>query len=435
MFVVKALARNPKIQFNVSRLNYGPIFVIKNPLKKILNLEVINFEEKAMTIETLFVKKPYLDVQLSPGEVLLPNKPKNDPKHNSKKRYQKEQSGKRRSRSKALVLPKINTVSNRNLVKKNMLLKNVVLEKLIIPIVFSPREVKKYREKITFVVNGYHELSIYITGEGCRFLLELESPEDSSIDFGSVLVGREILRRFSLKNNSKTKISLDFDVKEQLKNLKEMGISLLANSCFHMKPKEVMNFTLKFQPLKRLTSLKTDLIYKFAEDDREVFKAVELLGSSQGFEIKIVEDTLSFGEVVMGSSLVKTLEVCNIGDITANYRWDMGSNNKNFSIQPLKGVLNASEEFSFLVKFHPKELYDSLIKPKLLIDGFPQATPTVTLVGTGVKTESLSIKEILFETNTRTISMQDILITVCLHLIIFYLNIHIFVLFFLINFA
>ena len=36
-------------------------------------LEIKNFDNSAMSVETNFEKKPYLDVQLSPGQVLLPN--------------------------------------------------------------------------------------------------------------------------------------------------------------------------------------------------------------------------------------------------------------------------------------------------------------------------------------------------------------------------
>jgi hypothetical protein len=58
-------------------------------------LEITNIDNSAISLETNFEKKPYLDVQLSPGQVLLP-------------------------------------------------LKDNPNEKLEIPIIFTPREIKKY---------------------------------------------------------------------------------------------------------------------------------------------------------------------------------------------------------------------------------------------------------------------------------------------------
>ena len=424
LFVVKASARVPKISISNYKLDFGPIFVMKNPLKKIINLEVINYESKAMTIETEFVKSSFLDVQLSPGEVLLPNVSlagKFRSNNTQRKKIRADKSS--RKMKNQMKLPRIKTIKNKKLMKNNQtnMLKQVKLEKIIIPIIFSPREVKKYKEKITFIVNGNHKLSIYMKGEGCRFMLDVESPEDNIIDFGSVTVGKESMRKFVLKNNSKTTVPVDFRVKDQLKTLRQMGIILTPDLFLDIAPKVSQIFYMKFRPTKRLTSIKTDLMYKFGEDDREVFKSVELIGSSQGFEIKIVEDTLSFGDVVVGSSLVKTLQVCNIGDINAHYKWDTVSCANNFLINPVKGILSSSEEFSFSVKFQPQQLSDCLFKAKLLVEGFPKGGSTVTLAGRGVNTESQSIKNIVFEANSRTVSHQDIIIKVKYFLLIFLL--------------
>jgi hypothetical protein len=382
---------------------------MKNSIKKVINLEIINYESKTMNIETTFVKTPYLDVQMSPGEILLPNKTDKTTRKNRKTKY----TLKPKKASKTLKLPRIKTISNKNLNKINLkksIKKNLEVKR--IPIIFSPREVKKYKEKITFIINNNHEIHIMIEGEGCRFLLDIIHPQDDLIDFGSVLVGKEVLRKFILKNNSKRMIPIDFNVKDQLKNLHNMGITLSPDKALSIPPKNDQTFYLHFRPNKRLTSIKTGLLYKYDKDDREVFKSVEMIGSSQGFEIKIIEDTMSFGDVVVGSSLMKFLRVSNIGDINAHYRWDVSSCARDFSISPVKGVLNSSDDLSFSVTFHPSELKDIYHKIRFLVDGFPHATSTVTLFGKGVNTESESIIDVEFETNTRTVVKKDITIKV-----------------------
>jgi hypothetical protein len=366
-----------------------------------------------MNIETTFVKTPYLDVQMSPGEILLPNKVKKSTRRNKKKRLGSKMKPNSQMKKKTLKLPRIKTISNKNLINKslkNSMKKNLEIKS--IPIIFSPREVKKYKEKITFIINNNHEINITIQGEGCRFLLDVVYPQDDIINFGSVLVGKEVLRKFILKNNSKRMIPIDFNVKDQIKNLNNMGITLSPDKALNIQPKQEQTFYMHFKPHKRLTSIKTALLFKYDKDDREVFKSVEMVGSSQGFEIKIVEDTMSFGDVVVGSSLLKLLRVSNIGDINAQYKWDLSSCSKDFSISPRKGILNSSDDLNFSVTFHPSELRDILHKVRFLVDGFPHASSIVTLFGKGVNTESESIIDINFETNTRTIIKKEITIKV-----------------------
>lgn len=82
-------------------------------------LEITNNDSSAISIETIFEKKAFLEVQLAPGEVLLPG------------------------------------------------------QKLEVPIIFTPIEIKKYQETVTFDFNNLHKIHMTITGEGIPMLLEL----------------------------------------------------------------------------------------------------------------------------------------------------------------------------------------------------------------------------------------------------------------------
>lgn len=82
-------------------------------------LEMRNKDISAMSVETTFEKTNYLEVGLPPGQVILP--------------LQLESHKDKRG---------IATVKEFNVLK--------------IPIIFTPRENKKYEESITFDINGLH---------------------------------------------------------------------------------------------------------------------------------------------------------------------------------------------------------------------------------------------------------------------------------------
>ena len=124
-----------------------------------------NIDNSAMSIETLFEKTPYLDVQLAPGQVLLPS----------------------------------------NKFEENI---------LEVPIIFTPREIRNYEEKVTFDINNLHKIEVMISGEGIPFKLELEKNEDVNLDFGVVRVNSDTTRVVGLVNTSRKPISVTFDIKE-----------------------------------------------------------------------------------------------------------------------------------------------------------------------------------------------------------------------------
>ena len=49
--------------------------------------------------------------------------------------------------------------------------------KLEVPIIFTPREIKKYQETISFEFNNLYTIDILVTGEGIPMLLELVDPD------------------------------------------------------------------------------------------------------------------------------------------------------------------------------------------------------------------------------------------------------------------
>ena len=137
-FLLNGIARKPGISLSFHQYDFGPCFVTRQPMPVKAVLELVNNDDSAISIETDFKKKPFLDVQLSPGEVLLP--------------YTKDNQ-----------------------------------EKLLIPIIFTPREIQKYHEVITFDFNGIYKIQVIIKGEGIPMNLELEDPDKHIINLELLL--------------------------------------------------------------------------------------------------------------------------------------------------------------------------------------------------------------------------------------------------------
>mmetsp|Transcript_8825 Transcript_8825/g.8185 ORF Transcript_8825/g.8185 Transcript_8825/m.8185 type:complete len:101 (+) Transcript_8825:8684-8986(+) len=71
-FVLMGVARKPGVKLSFNQQDFGPCFVMRQPMPAKAILEITNMDNSAISIETNFEKKPYLDVKLAPGQVLLP---------------------------------------------------------------------------------------------------------------------------------------------------------------------------------------------------------------------------------------------------------------------------------------------------------------------------------------------------------------------------
>lgn len=105
-------------------------------------LVVNNIDSSAISVETDFEKKPHLDVLLTPGQVLMPE-------------AVIEQSTSKNDKHEVI---KVDSSASR----------------LEIPIIFTPREIKAYNEKITFDFNNLYKVDVFIKGEGIPLQLELQ---------------------------------------------------------------------------------------------------------------------------------------------------------------------------------------------------------------------------------------------------------------------
>ena len=57
-------------------------------------------------------------------------------------------------------------------------------------------------------------------------------------------------------------------------------------------------------------------------------------GACYSIDLKIMEESINFKEVVINSSLSQKFHIINLGDLNAEYKWDLGFLDQYFSITP-----------------------------------------------------------------------------------------------------
>ena len=120
-----------------------------------------------------------------------------------------------------------------------------------------------------------------------------------------------------------------------------------------LKPKESFPIEVKFRPKARLPNFQQDIMIAIDGLD-EPKKLFSVNGAAHGIELKIMDEVLSFGQVVKDSRLTKTLQMSNFGDVKANFEWDTTKFSQNFTISPAKGYVNPNSNKDLEVTFHPK---------------------------------------------------------------------------------
>jgi len=74
--------------------------------------------------------------------------------------------------------------------------------KLQIPIVFTPREIRKYSETIKLDFNGLYFIDLLVQGQGIPLNLDLKDPDHQTTDLGTVSVGGNASRVVPIVNRS-----------------------------------------------------------------------------------------------------------------------------------------------------------------------------------------------------------------------------------------
>jgi hydrocephalus-inducing protein len=316
-------------------------------------LELVNNDDSAISIETNFEKKPYLDVQLSPGEVLLPS----------------------------------------------------TKEKLSIPIIFTPREIQKYNEVVTLDFNGIYKIDVVIKGEGIPMNIELVDPDQHIVDFGIVAKGADLTKVVNLINKSRKSITFALTTLNP-EDLVKNQLTVTPSEEVVLKPKKVLPIEIRFKPDSRMPNFSHDILLDIKGN--ETRKLFTVQGVSHGIELKIMEEVIGFGSVIKGSRLTKQLQMANFGDIRAKFKWDSKAYAKNFTISPESGYIPPHEDIYLEITFHPNKVNDDINVKNIKCEYTGGSTLNLTLMGKCIAQDKDATKELQFQTIVRKATTQTV---------------------------
>ena len=344
-FDVTGMAMHPQIELRPATINFDSVLVTNYPITIVKELQIINHDKQTLTVECEQPNTNFLDVKLPPGLSILPydNSPSNVAK---------------------------------------------------VSVVLNLRDIGKFSHTANFVINGNHAIKCAIKGEGVPLALELENPQDINIDYGTLKPLQTSTKTVKLVNNSKVPVQLNFNTGNQLASFFNLGLSVNPSSLY-IPQKSAASVEVGFSPKQRISNFDLPLAYEIAESNQQ-FELLKIKGACFGVELKVVEDSLSFGPVVVNSSLTKKLQLLNLGDVNAEYSWDLGFMDQYFSITPSSGIIMSNDQLFFDVSFAPRSLNNYKLVAKLIVKDL-QESIKVKLSGTGVSLPVEAVKTVEFE--------------------------------------
>ncbi|CAE7738994.1 Hydin, partial [Symbiodinium sp. CCMP2456] len=221
---------------------------------------------------------------------------------------------------------------------------------LRIPIVFSPREVCEYMQRIEFVVNDYTRMHVDIRGRGCPLKLELTDTDMQNIDFGVTKGNEPVARQVRLVNRSPRPVT--FELSDEKGELAQHAVSWTPAHPVTLRPRQTADVELRFNPTYRIAPFRLPLLAK-CEHGVEV-RLLHMSGTCHAIEMRLSEHSVFFGDVVVGSQATKPVRLHNFGDLGAKFRFEIGAKySKIFSITPSEGFVRPQEDIPLTVAFHP----------------------------------------------------------------------------------
>nr|CAD7449015.1 unnamed protein product [Timema bartmani] len=234
----------------------------------------------------------------------------------------------------------------------------------LIPIFFYPLARLKYSETLHFIINGFQEKKIIITGEGVDIKVFLVQPRHKLLSFGALQVGHIASKCVPIVNKSKAPVPMLLTVVDPPSVLPTLSANKLTD-VLHITPKtlvviqpnETISVTVKFTPNRRIKPFSEKLYMQIHEN---VEPLCLMTGSCVGSEFQLDRKYLPFGMVVQGCQSSLKLLLSNTGELGARFCWSRDNCDNLFSITPASGYLSPGVTITFIVDFHPINLQQNI---------------------------------------------------------------------------
>jgi len=270
-----------------------------------------------------------------------------------------------------------------------------------IPIIFQPRDIIAYEEKLAFEINGSYTHYVVIKGEGQEPRVELANLTHQNLAFGALRVGQEAFRTVKIIN--KTRVTAEVKLDRSAGKLASCAITYSPNTSIVLSPKEAREIDIRFQPLQRIRHFSQELYIDVGGVTRQL---LVISGTGIGIDIKLESSTLIFGDVVKESSVTKQLMIGNVGDIGTKFSWDASQFAPDFTIFPTEGFIPANDEVKLEITFAPSAFNDDLRLDGLRCNVEGSEPLFLTLVGKCVPAPDTA-QELTFQCAVRDPEVQS----------------------------
>lgn len=210
---------------------------------------------------------------------------------------------------------------------------------------FRPIEPTKYKETITFEINGFFEKSVTIQGEGSQMKIELANPTQKIVNFGTLQIDEKgfahCSRSVKLVNRSLTPLSPSLSIvpSSSVPALQQDGVLTVEPSGeIPLKANGGMcKVIVSFNPTCRVPQFSEEVTLECQGSSQPLFVVT---GACHGLEITLDTEYIPFGAVVQDTSSTRKLLMINSGDIGAAFRWKADDFGPHFSIIPKEGYIS-----------------------------------------------------------------------------------------------
>ena len=283
-------------------------------------------------------------------------------------------------------------------------------ESKTISLAFLPREAIAYKETLVFTANGLRAATIVVSGEGSLLKIELANSSQKVVSFGSVGIGQEVTRNVKIVNRSKAVASVSLEpCRLQLgENCISYAFTEKGDTgSIRLYPRQSENLRLTFKPTRRMCAFTEELVIQAGS---AVTKTLSVLtGSGLGIDVQLETESLPFGTVVLGSRLVKHVQLRSHGELGAKFAWDTASLAPNFAITPSEGFIGPGQDVTLDISFTPTELSQDIRVENLTCKVAGAEPLSISLFGSCI--ENAAEERVLhFESKVREEDTQSIVI-------------------------
>ncbi|XP_044126636.1 hydrocephalus-inducing protein homolog [Bufo gargarizans] len=256
-------------------------------------------------------------------------------------------------------------------------------DKMEVFVNFYPRAAILYQESVVFQMNGHSNHLVQLQGHGIELKVEVADPKHKVINFGAVNIGQTVKRVVPIVNKSLAPVRCTLHMSPSMAALQEPKVLTLSPDAEITLPARggLCKLEVLFTPRSRIAPFAEEVMLESCGVMRSLFV---VRGCSQGLELSLDQEYVSFGAVVQQSRATRRITLSNTGELGARFHWDIKKFEPDFSISPASGYITAGTEVTFDIVFHPPEISSDVLYENLLCSIEGGRTLKLTLSGSCV---------------------------------------------------